>query len=224
MADLGFWSFAQRESDVLALVDPFENEITRGELLALCNQIVHGLRAHGLERGDVVAIDSVNCAEYIATSLACNQAGFYLTPINWHLAPAEVAYILGDCEAKVFIGHENIGEICAKAVKEVGFDPEASYAIGQVDGFKSFASLLAGQSADMPEKRCAGGTMNYTSGTTGNPKGVKRPLAPPEIEPDLIGGMMAGFLAMFGVQPEDDNVYICGSPLYHTAVLMQAVW
>ncbi len=37
MADLGFWSFAQRESDALALVDPFENKLTRGELLADCN-------------------------------------------------------------------------------------------------------------------------------------------------------------------------------------------
>jgi len=223
MADLGFWSFARREPDALALVDPFEKQVTRGALLADCNRLVHGLRALGLERGDVVAIDSVNCAEYVATSLACNQAGFYLTPINWHLAPAEVAYILKDCEAKVFIGHENVGTVCAKAVRDAGFDSDAAYAIGDVPGFRPFASLLEGQSPEMPEKRCAGGTMNYTSGTTGNPKGVKRPLAPPEIEPDLIGGLMAGFLGMFGVKPEDDNVYICGSPLYHTAVLMQAV-
>jgi long-chain acyl-CoA synthetase len=223
MADLGFWSFARRAPDALALVDPFEERFTRGELLADCNRIVHGLRALGLDRGDVVAIDSVNCSEYVATSLACSQAGFYLTPINWHLAPAEVAYILADCEAKVFIAHENTGAVCAKAVKQAGFPLERSYAIGDVAGFRPFASLGAGQSAEMPEKRCAGGTMNYTSGTTGNPKGVKRPLAPPEIEPDLIAGLLAGFLGMFGVQPEKGNVYICGSPLYHTAVLMQAV-
>ncbi len=133
-----------------------------------------------------------------------------------------MAYILSDCEAKVFIGHERVGEICANAAETAGIPPEGRFAMGQVEGFRPYTDLTSGQSGDMPENRCAGTVMNYTSGTTGNPKGVKRPLAPPEVEPDLIYSMMAAFLAMFGVKPEDDNVYICGSPLYHTAVLMQA--
>jgi long-chain acyl-CoA synthetase len=72
----------------------------------------------------------------------------------------------------------------------------------------------------MPSERAAGTVMNYTSGTTGKPKGVKRALAPKEIEPDLIMQMMAVIWQMFGVKPEDGNVHICGSPLYHTAVLV----
>jgi long-chain acyl-CoA synthetase len=64
--------------------------------------------------------------------------------------------------------------------------------------------------------------MNYTSGTTGNPKGVKRALPPKEIDPDDMATLLALFLSMFGIQPEDDNVHICGSPLYHTAVLIQS--
>jgi len=62
--------------------------------------------------------------------------------------------------------------------------------------------------------------MNYTSGTTGKPKGVRRPLA--DLPPETVYSLMAGFLAMFDLQPEDDNVHICGSPLYHTAVLVFA--
>jgi long-chain acyl-CoA synthetase len=222
MAEHGFWSYAQREPERLALVDPLGREWTRGELLAQCNRVVHGLRALGLERGDVVAIDSPNCAEYFMTSLACTQAGLYLTPINWHLAPAEVAYIVVDSGAKVFIGHADVSEACAKTVTDADLSASACFAIGDVAGFQPFEALCEGQSGEMPEKRSAGGVMNYTSGTTGKPKGVKRALAPEELEPDLIAGLMAGFLAMFGVQPENDNVYICGSPLYHTAVLMQA--
>ncbi len=222
MADLGFWSFAAREPDRLALVDPFERHWTRGELLAACNRVVGGLRDLGLARGDVVAIDSVNCAEYFVVNLACAQAGLYLTPINWHLAGPEVAYILKDCEARAFIGHERVDTICAETAAEAGLRPEVCFAVGEVEGFRPFAELGEGQSADTPAERCAGNVMNYTSGTTGHPKGVKRALAPPELEPDVIFSMIAGFLGMFGIQPEDDNVYICGSPLYHTAVLMQS--
>ena len=55
MDDLGFWNFARRDPGQLALVDPEGREWTRGELLARCNQLVHGLRALGLVKGDCVA-------------------------------------------------------------------------------------------------------------------------------------------------------------------------
>ena len=62
--------------------------------------------------------------------------------------------------------------------------------------------------------------MNYTSGTTGRPKGVRRNL--PGVDPETGGGGFGGMLYMFGLQPFDDNVHIVGSPLYHTAVLVFA--
>ena len=96
MAEHGFWTYAQRDPRPLALVDPHEREWTRGELLAECNRVVHGLRALGLSHGDTVAICMPNCAEFYAIYLACLQAGWYLTPINFHLAAPEVAYIVAD--------------------------------------------------------------------------------------------------------------------------------
>ena len=95
MADLGFWNFAQKDPSKLALVAPDGREWTRGELLAECNRLVHGLRALGLEPGDSVAAVLPNSAEFIALYLACAQAGWYLTPINWHLAAPEIAYKIG---------------------------------------------------------------------------------------------------------------------------------
>ena len=222
MAEHGFWSYAERDPEKLALVDPNGREWTRGELLAECNRVVGGLRKLGLKYGDCVAIDAPNCAEFFMTSLACTQAGWYLTPINWHLAPAEVAYILKDCEAKAFIGHERVGELCRNAADTVGFPLDHCFAIGDITGFRSFEELVQGQSGDRPPDRASGTVMNYTSGTTGNPKGVKRPLPPPEIDPDDMGALYAGFLSLFGIEPENDNVHICGSPLYHTAVLVQS--
>ena len=218
MADHGFWSFAQRDPRPLALVDPDERTWTRGELLAECNRIVHGLRALGLEHGDAVAICMPNCAEFYAIYLACLQAGWYLTPINFHLAAPEVAYIVQDCGAKAFIGHERVAVECSRAAEEIGFPKQGRFAVGSVPGFRPFAELTKGQSTDMPKDRAAGAVMNYTSGTTGKPKGVRRPLAP--LDPDTLATLFTGFLAMFGIKPEDGNVHIVGSPLYHTAVLV----
>ena len=62
--------------------------------------------------------------------------------------------------------------------------------------------------------------MNYTSGTTGRPKGVKRALA--GIDPNMMGELNAMFMMMFGIQAHENNVHFTGSPLYHTAVLIWA--
>ena len=59
--------------------------------------------------------------------------------------------------------------------------------------------------------------MNYTSGTTGQPKGVRRALLGDLPEEAALG--LGGVLFLFGIQPGDDNVHIIGSPLYHTAVM-----
>jgi long-chain acyl-CoA synthetase len=220
MNDMGFWNYAQRDPGALALVDPDERRCTRGELLEECNRLVHGLRALGLGHGDVVAVIMPNCREFIAVYLAVAQAGFYLVPVNWHLAGPEVAYILKDSGAKAFISHERVADTARAAADEAGLAASARYAIGSIEGFLPYAKLCEGQPATLPADRAAGTVMNYTSGTTGRPKGVRRPLLP--IDPDTASTMAGNFLQIFGIRPEQDNVHIVGSPLYHTAVLQYA--
>ena len=118
MPDLGFWNFAQQDADKLALVDPRGREWSRGELFADANRVAHGLRALGLERGDAVAVVLENCAEFYAINLAITQIGMYMTPINNHLTAPEIAYILQDSEAKVFIGSEQFADECIAAREE----------------------------------------------------------------------------------------------------------
>ena len=65
MAEMGFWNFALKNPEKLALVDPDERSWTRGELLAEANKIAHGLRAQGLERGDCVAVVLENCPRFL---------------------------------------------------------------------------------------------------------------------------------------------------------------
>ena len=220
MAEHGFWSYAQRDPSALALVAPDERSYTRGELFALQNQVANGLRALGLRHGDAVAVALPNCAEFFALNLACAQSGWYLVPINWHLAKAEIAYILSDSEAKAFIASDRIADTCRAAADEIAFPAAGRFAIGSIAGFRPFEELVRGQPSTLPSERAAGAVMNYTSGTTGQPKGVRRPLPP--LDPDTIATLFTGFLSMFGIKSEDGNVHIVGSPLYHTAVLVFA--
>jgi long-chain acyl-CoA synthetase len=220
MSELGFWNFAARDPEKLALVDPTGREWSRGGLLAEANRVAHGLRALGLGKGGCVAAVVPNCAEFMALHLAVTQIGMFLTPINTHLTGPEIAYIVKDSGARVFVAAERLAEACGEAASALDLPAECRFAVGHVDGFRPFAELGAGQPASAPEERSAGQVMNYTSGTTGKPKGVRRPLA--DLSPDLVATMMTGFLSMFDLRPEEGNVHVCGSPLYHTAVLVFA--
>jgi long-chain acyl-CoA synthetase len=216
--DLGFWTIAQQHPDQTAVIDPDGAEVSYGELLGRANQIVGGLRELGLQVGDAVAMVLPNSTAVFELSLACLQAGFYLVPINHHLVGPEIAYIVGDCEAKVFIGHERFAEVCAAAADELDFPKEGRFAVGDIPGFRPYDDLKAGQPATLPADRTTGAVMNYTSGTTGKPKGVRRKLPGTSPEESTLG--FGGILFLFRLQPFDDNVHIVGSPLYHTAVLV----
>jgi long-chain acyl-CoA synthetase len=217
MGDLGFWALAQEDPDHLALVAPDGTELSAGELLGRANQVVHALRGFDLKPGDVVATVLPNCAEMFEVYLAALQAGWYLVPINHHLVASEIAYILSDSGAKVFIGHERFADACVDAADEAEIPGTACLAVGEIIGFNSYARLRNVQPTTLPEGRTIGDVMNYTSGTTGNPKGVHRALSGATPEEAALG--LGGILFLFGINPQDDNVHIVGSPLYHTAVL-----
>lgn len=218
MGDLGFWRLADTTPDRLALVGPDGTERTNGELLAAANRAAHGFRALGLEPGDTVCVLLPNSIELIELYLGALQIGLYLTPVNWHLVGPEVAYILDDSDAKVFVAHERFAEVARNAVDEAGFAADRSFAIGAIDGFRPLAELTDGQPATAPDGRTTGAAMHYTSGTTGRPKGVKRGLI--EIDPSDMGELLAYLPNLFGIGPHDDHVHLTVSPLYHTAVLM----
>src|SRR5437588_11596787 len=175
MADLGFWAIAADDPGHLALVEADGRETSAGDLLAGANQVARGLQAMGLQRGEVVAAVLPNGREMIELALGATQIGLYLTPINYHLTGPEVAYIVDNSEAKAFVTSDRDADVATKAVDELGFDEKSRYSVGAVDGFRSFDELKDA-SADAPDNRTAGAAMHYTSGTTGKPKGVRRPL------------------------------------------------
>jgi long-chain acyl-CoA synthetase len=218
MGDLGFWRLAEADRERLALVGSDGTERTAGDLVDRANRIANGLRALGLQTGDAVAVLLPNSIELIEAYLGALQIGLYITPINFHLVGPEVAYILGDTDAKVFLAHERFAEVARAAADEAGISADRCYAVGAIDGFRPYEELWADQPADAPEGRTTGAAMHYTSGTTGRPKGVKRGLF--EIDPSDMGELMTMLPGLFGVGPRDGHVHLTVSPLYHTAVLM----
>src|SRR5207245_6187508 len=143
--DLGFWAIAQASPERLALVDADGKRISAGELLASCNQLVHGLRAMGLEPGDAIAMLLPNCREVFELYLAIGQAGFYLVPINWHLVGPEIAYIVQDCEAKVLVTHARFAEHAKAAADEIAFPKEGRFVVGgEIDTFTAYEQLKDG--------------------------------------------------------------------------------
>ena len=215
MAKLGFWTIAAEDPDRMAVVDAEGRETTFGELLAASNQVAHGLRAMGLERGDAVAVVLPNEPAFLELYLAATQIGLYITPINFHLTAPEIAYILQDCEADAFV----VGERYAAAGRAAadGVIPAAAcFGAGKVAGFRAYDELKDGQPDGLPANRSAGQTMLYTSGTTGRPKGVRRPL--PDLDPDTAAGMSALLASLFDVET-GEGVHLAAGPLYHAAPL-----
>ncbi len=220
MGDMAFWAHAQENPAHVAVIElggAEPREITAGELLRSANRIVHGLRALGLQRGDAIAAMVVNEAAMLELYLAATQAGLYITPINSHLAPPEVAYIVSDCEAKAVFCSAKTADVCKKALDAIDFPVGARFATTDVEGFRSLTSLKEGQPDTLPSDRRTGASMTYTSGTTGQPKGVRRPL--PDVPPEPVASSLAMFLSLFGIQPHAGGVHLVVSPLYHTAVL-----
>jgi long-chain acyl-CoA synthetase len=217
MATYGFWKIAQDNPEHLALVEADGRKHTAGELLGEANRVVHGLRALGLKPGDTFAAMLTNEAAMLQVYLAATQAGFYVTPINSQLTAPEVAYILSDCEAKALFCSPRTLDVGRQAAITVGLPENARFATVHAPGFRDFADLKKDQPTTLPTARRAGASMTYTSGTTGQPKGIRRPLS--DLDPETVAERYAMFLQLFGITPHDNGVHLTVAPLYHTAVL-----
>ncbi|WP_405783334.1 acyl-CoA synthetase [Streptomyces sp. NBC_00859] len=214
----GFWAQATADPGRTVVIAPDGEEWSAGRLHTAVNQLVHGLRAAGLERGDAFAVVLPNSVEFLTAYLAASQAGLYLVPVNHHFVGPEIAWIVADSGSKVLIAHERFAEAATEAADEAGLPATHRYAVGDIPGFRPYTQLPGGQPGSVPQDRTLGWVMNYTSGTTGRPRGIRRPLPGKVPEETYLGG----FLGIFGIRPFDGNVHLVCSPLYHTAVLQFA--
>ncbi|MBR0680217.1 AMP-binding protein [Roseomonas eburnea] len=214
MAQIARW--AREAPDKIAAHFPdLGISITFGELDARANRAAQWLISLGLEPGDGVALLMDNRPEFIELVFACRRAGLYYTPLSVHLRPQEVAYMLGDAGAKAIIVSPGLAELATALLREGATGEVPRFAIGEgLPRYGSYEAALAAFPAPtrLPE-RPVGREFLYSSGTTGLPKGIKRPLLSWENRntPDWD----TTWKSIYGFGP--DTVYLSPAPLYHAA-------
>ncbi len=190
-------------------------QISYAEFEAQANQLAHYLRGRGLARMDHYSIFMENNAEYLMTCGAGERSGLYYTCVNSYLQADELNYILTNSESKVLITTVEKLAVAKAAVQDAP-DVEVVLVVGGQDEderFLSYENALAGLPTTPIADEQLGTSMLYSSGTTGRPKGILRPL--PENGPDEQ-------LPLFGFLDQlwhyrDDMIYLSPAPLYHSA-------
>ncbi len=196
---------------------PSGTVVTFGEMEARANQLAHYFRCHGLVEGDAVAILIENNEHMHTVMWAARRSGLYYVPINTHLTAAEAAYIVDNSAAKAIVGSEALRPVLEGLAEHLPNGlPAVLLATGDLDGWAKYPDVVAGLPTTPIEDELDGDLLQYSSGTTGRPKGIKRDL--PHLLPSETPGIMAA-LVSFWMNPE--TIYLSPAPLYHTA---PSVW
>jgi acyl-CoA synthetase (AMP-forming)/AMP-acid ligase II len=162
-----------------------------------------------------VAVFMENHPRYFEVVWAALRSGLYLTAINSYLTAEELGYILRDSGARSVVTSPAKVTVARGALVHA---PEVELALivdDEQPGFTAYEAAVAAQPTTRLAEEPAGELMLYSSGTTGQPKGIKRPLRGSSIADGQLLGAMLG--AVFGVTP--DTVYLSPAPIYHSAPL-----
>ncbi len=190
---------------------------TYAELDAAANRLSRVLRNAGLNPGDHVAICMENHDRYLEVVWGCHYAGLVYTCASSRLQRAELEYIVNDCGARVYITSRSKAD---QAAEIVAGTPNVELRLmldGTIDGYESYESAVDAQSAEpLDEERKAGMDMLYSSGTTGQPKGVARAF-PNEPLDTWNNGVTLLAQLLFAV--DDTKRYLSPAPFYHAAPL-----
>lgn len=192
----------------------FEGKTTTyREMAGRAEALAGGLAGRGVGPGDVVALLSYNCPEFLEALFAANYLGAIAMPINWRLAAPEVRYILDHSGARALVcdqsllplaneatagSEESIARISISSISEEGWI--------SLDGLRTSAHEAAPAAAAADDVH----RLMYTSGTTGRPKGVM-------LTHSNLAWKNAAHIIEFGFTRADLGL-ACG-PLYHVGAL-----
>ncbi|WP_309644260.1 long-chain-fatty-acid--CoA ligase [Phenylobacterium sp.] len=183
----------------------FEGEaISYAQFDALSSQCAQALLAAGVQPGDRVGTLSKGNAEFFVLWFGCLKARACLTPVNWRLAPPEIAFILKDAGCRLMVVGPDYAETIAgldlpDLAKVIQFGPD-------------FRAWIAAQPATDPGLAAVADDdviQLYTSGTTGLPKGV-------QLTETNYKACFEGATQVWGQFDADDGVLVA-MPLFHVA-------
>jgi long-chain acyl-CoA synthetase len=208
--------YAAQDPDKPAFIMAESGEVvTYRDYEARCNRLAHLLRNQGLMRLDHYAVFMENNARYMESCGAGERAGHYYTCVNSYLTAEELAYIINNSESQVLITSEARRETALAALVDC---PNVRLCItvdGPGDGGK--VVNLDEATAAFPDTPIAdeslGTAMLYSSGTTGQPKGILRPL--PENTPDNALPVYQFLMKLW--RHREGMIHLLPAPLYHSA-------
>ena len=205
---------AKTQPDRAAIIMAGSGEtITFAELDKRSNQVAQLLRARGVKIGDTVALCMENHPWFFCLTWGFQRAGLHYVGISSRLTPPEIAYILEDSGAKLLFGSAYLAPTLDEVAK---LAPQVEQLRFDTPGPLSAEDALAAMPATPIADERAGVDMLYSSGTTGQPKGVKLPL-PEDPAIDQANALVGLTMMAFGIKP--DSVYLSPAPLYHAAPL-----
>ncbi len=196
-----FLDVATNDPHRLALVDDLGTVQTFGELHERATRLGRAMRAAGVPVGGHVGVLTENRAEFFELYLAAILSGIWLVPINGLLSPTEVGSVVADADLIIVFAEDELAHLVPAGRPVVRFGNEFE------------AMVAAGNPLRFPADSPPGSRFSYTSGTTGNPKGVKRAI-PATVSEMLRVQSKAGA----DVSLDGDGVHLVTGPAYHAAV------
>ncbi|WP_395025041.1 AMP-binding protein [Comamonas odontotermitis] len=209
------WADAQPDRVVLTQADSGKCH-TAGDIARGARRLAQWFAAQGLQAQDTVAVLLENRREIVELVLAAREAGLYAAVISTHLTPAEVAYIIQDSGAQMLLVSGKTWPNAQQAVQALGV---AAYSVDEdTPGVAALASAVEAANAapvDLSD-RPLGRDLLYSSGTTGKPKGIKKPLLGAQYRTQADPEVAAW---MRNMRFDSSAVYLSPAPLYHAAPL-----
>jgi long-chain acyl-CoA synthetase len=169
----------------------------------------------GVKRGDTVALFMENNPKFMEIVWATRRMGLYIAAINRFLNADEASYIINDCDAVVLVSSAALAEVADALTDRIPQCRTRLMVDGIIDGWTAYESEVACCSPLPPDEEWLGDIMLYSSGTTGRPKGVRRPLRDVTVDSDEL---IKNFIGGYGFGP--DTIYLSPAPMYHAAPLV----
>lgn len=215
------WAHATPDTPAVIMAESGET-VSFGEMELAANRGANLLRRLGLKPGDTFALWSGNNPRFLEIAWAMNRAGAYMVPIAAKLTAHEAAYIIDDCDAKIVIIDANLKHAAQLTERFAELCPRIQHAFtlrGDMPGFQRWEDAISGMPDILELPPVWGQQMLYSSGTTGQPKGIRRPMRDVPYDSPLAFAQLMS--ERYGSQA--GMKFVLSAPLYHSGPLAMAL-